>query len=364
VSARKEGALGPRGVLLTGVLLAAAAMLVVTIGLAIMARDSGWDARYAYLGAADAVLDGRSPYPDADEPLLDDDKAYVYPPQVAIAFLPLARVPVDVAAAVAALVAVLAVLASIAVVGVRDWRCYVAALVWAPVWNAIDIANISGVLTLLVAVAWRYRATLWPFASALGLAISMKLFLWPLLFWAALVRGVRATLLAIAVGGAVTLAAWAAIGFAGLKQYPDLVARLADVQAARSYSLVGVADAFGLSTAVGRAASLVVGVASLLACIRFGRDGDERRSFTCAIAAAIILSPIVWQHYLALLIVPVALARPRLSVLWLVPIVLWVIPREPQTEAYERFVPLLVAALLVGALLARPRPSRLATELV
>lgn len=355
-------ALGPAGVMLMGALLAAATMLVVTISLAIMASDSGWDARYAYLGAADAILAGRSPYPDADQPLLDADKAYVYPPQVAIAFVPLARIPVDVATALAALAAVIAILASIALVGVRDWRCYAAALVWAPVWNAIDVANISGVLTLLVAVAWRYRATVWPLASAMGLAISIKLFLWPLLFWAALVRGVRAALLTVIVGTATTLAAWAAIGFAGMRDYPNLVATLADAQAARSYSLVGIADALGLGTMVGRTAALVVGGVLLVACVRFGRNGDERRSFTCAIAAAIMLSPIVWQHYLALLVLPIALARPRFSALWLVPIVLWVIPPEPQTDAYERFVPLLVAALLVGALLARPGRTHHASE--
>jgi hypothetical protein len=38
-----------------------------------------------------------------------------------------------------------------------------------------------------------------------------------------------------------------------------------------------------------------------------------------ALAAALAASPIVWMHYFLLLLVPLALARPRLSPLWLVP---------------------------------------------
>ena len=37
------------------------------------------------------------------------------------------------------------------------------------------------------------------------------------------------------------------------------------------------------------------------------------------LAAALAASPIVWMHYFLLLLVPLALARPRLSALWLVP---------------------------------------------
>ena len=41
-----------------------------------------WDVRFAYLPAAESVLDGDSPYPALDDPILDDQKGYVYPPQL------------------------------------------------------------------------------------------------------------------------------------------------------------------------------------------------------------------------------------------------------------------------------------------
>ena len=46
-------------------------------------------------------------------------------------------------------------------------------------------------------------------------------------------------------------------------------------------------------------------------------------AFAFAIAASLAFSPIVWRHYFALLLVPVAIARPRLGVIWFVPILMW-----------------------------------------
>src|SRR4029078_664105 len=45
----------------------------------------------------------------------------------------------------------------------------------------------------------------------------------------------------------------------------------------------------------------------------------DRRSFTLALPAALTLTAVVWNHYLLLLFVPVASARPRLSGLWVLP---------------------------------------------
>ena len=50
----------------------------------------------------------------------------------------------------------------------------------------------------------------------------------------------------------------------------------------------------------------------------------RRRSLGLAIAAALVLSPIVWRHFFTLLLVPLALSRPRFDVAWLIPIGLWV----------------------------------------
>ena len=61
---------------------------------------------------------------------------------------------------------------------------------------------------------------------------------------------------------------------------------------------------------------VVVGLVLLAATWRY-------RSFTLAIAAALTLSPIVWLDYFALAALPLALARPRLSWIWFLPLATW-----------------------------------------
>lgn len=347
---------------LTGLLLAVAAVILVGAVQAVLFGAPGFDSRFAYLSAADAVLDGRSPYPSLDDPALENDTGYVYTPQLAIAYTPLVSLPVDVATGIAVIATLTAILAALAIVGVRDVRCYAAVLLWAPMVNAVENANVSAALTLALALSWRYRKTVWPLAAVFGLAVSVKLVLWPIFVWAASMRRLRAAALGILFGLAVTAVAWAAIGFAGILDYPRLLFQLSRLQEDRSYSIVGILTSLGFKSQVGHFASLVLGSALLVVCWRFGRRGDDLRAFTSAIAAALVLSPIVWQHYLMFLVVPLALARPRFSAIWLLPIVLWLSPRVGHGEGLQTFLPMAVSLAILIVLLARPRARPLVAE--
>ena len=74
-----------------------------------------------------------------------------------------------------------------------------------------------------------------------------------------------------------------------------------------------------------------------------------------AVAAALALSPVVWLHYLTLLIAPLGVVRPRFSGLWLLPIVLWMSPRDENGAGLQPLIPALVVALLLLVVLLRPR---------
>jgi len=186
--------------------------------------------------------------------------------------------------------------------------------------------------------------------------------LWPLIVWAVATRRLRAAWLALALGTAITFAAWAAIDFKSLTAYPALVSRISEIQVERSYSIPGMAAALGFDPVVGQALMLIAGAALLVVGVNLGRHGDDRRAFTCALAATLALTPIVWQHYLAILVVPLALARPRFSALWLLPAVLWLSPRVGNGDGLEPFLPALVVVLLVSLLLARPRVGNVVAE--
>ena len=62
----------------------------------------------------------------------------------------------------------------------------------------------------------------------------------------------------------------------------------------------------------------------------------------------------MWLHYLVVLLVPIAIARPRFSVLWLLPVLLWASPRPGYAEGFQTFLPAIAIVIVVTVLLARP----------
>ena len=90
---------------------------------------------------------------------------------------------------------------------------------------------------------------------------------------------------------------------------------------------------------------------SLLLVVRQRRTDSV--SFTIAIVASLLCTPVVWLHYLELLVVPIAVARPRLSALWLVPLATYVVPADVAT-GWEIAVALAVVAAVVAAVVRHP----------
>ena len=110
------------------------------------------------------------------------------------------------------------------------------------------------------------------------------------------------------------LASWALIGFAGLAGYPRLLQELSRIEAPRGYSPTALGLALGLPREAALALALAVGLPLLVAAVALARrPRSEHGALSCAIAASLALSPVVWLHYLVLLIVPIAAGRDRLG---------------------------------------------------
>ena len=61
------------------------------------------------------------------------------------------------------------------------------------------------------------------------------------------------------------------------------------------------------------------GVGLIVAAARTART-SERDAMILVLAAALVITPILWIHYFVLLLLPLALTHPRLSPLWFVPL--------------------------------------------
>jgi hypothetical protein len=300
---------------------------------------------WQFHAAARSILDGASPYlPDVDTPT-QWGGPYPYPPLPALLAIPSTVASEQVAGFVVMVILVGVALAVPWVVGVRDWRCYGLLLLWPPVISAIQTGNVTLWFALAAAVAWRYRDRMRVVATAVGITLAAKFFLWPLVVWLAATRRTMAAVGSLAVGAIILVASWAVIGFAGFVDYPSLLRRLEEAVGEDSYTLYVVGTDLGVPSPAARLAWLAVGFALVGAVVLLARRRDERTAFIVAVAASLALTPIVWLHYFALLLVPVAVARPRLALVWFVPLALVITPGSGHPSPFDTAWALAVATV-------------------
>jgi hypothetical protein len=190
-------------------------------------------------------------------------------------------------------------------------------LIGAPALDGLALGTVSPVLVFLLALVWRHRDRTWVSAGALTLLVLTKLFLWPVAAWLIATRRVRGVLAAAAACALASLLASLPLGVGVLPHYASRRRTVSRVEGPSSVSLVGLATAVGGSERAGVVLSLTCGAVLLAGIAWFGRHGDDERAFRFSVVAALALTPIVWNHYLLLLFVPLALRHRRFSPLWL-----------------------------------------------
>jgi hypothetical protein len=318
-----------------------------------------FDVHYVFVPAAHDVLHGASPYRGITSWAVRNGIPYLYPPLGAYLFAPLTLLPSVAAGVLATALVVACVPATLLVLGVRDWRCHLIAFLWLPVIAGIQSANLTLPMMLGLAVVWRYRDRKAVVALVTGLLIALKLFFWPLLVWLVATRRYRAAAIGAAASAVLVFVPWAGIGFAGLHAYPRLLSTVARREGADSYSVAALTHLFTSSWTAAVAVESVVGVALLFLVLAVGRRGRERDAFALAIVAILVLTPLLEMHYLALLLVVVALYRDRLSAAWIVPLLIWGAPESNNGSGFQRVHVLLVVVVLLALALSDWRPRGL-----
>ncbi|MGH3111052.1 MAG: glycosyltransferase family 87 protein [Gaiellaceae bacterium] len=306
--------------------------------------------------AAQAVLDGENPYPSPDSEIVALGKAYVYPPLTALAAVPTTLLSAQTAGILVMALLYLVVAGTLAVLGIRDWRCYGVAFLWPPVISAVQTGNITLLLGLAAALTWRLRDSARGGGAALGASLAAKFILWPLGVWLAVTRRSAALAYSFVIAAALIVASWAVIAFAGVSDYVELLRRLQDIEREQGYTAYALGLDLGLTPGAASAVWFAVAGASLAAVVFLARRGDERRAFVVAVGAALACSPIVWLHYFALLLVPVAVASPQLGVAWFVPLLMYGSTGTYNGTPLQTALTLVAAALTIAAALSFTRP--------
>lgn len=281
------------------------------------------DFRHAFLPAAHAVLHGASPYSAVGSRALAEGTAFLYPPLTAYLLAPFTLMPPVAAEIIVVALIAATVPATLLLLGVRDWRCHATAFLWWPTIIAVQTGNMTLPMLLGLAVVWRYRDQRVVAALVAGLVVSLKLFFWPVLFWLVATRRYRSAALAAAWSVLLVVVPWAGIGFAGFSGYPRLLSNVSTHEGPHSYSVAALLQAMLPSWVAATAVETLIGVVLLAGVLIAGRRGRDKDAFALSIVAVLVLSPLLEMHYLAALIVVVALYRQRFGPVWAVPLLIW-----------------------------------------
>lgn len=309
-----------------------------------------WGLDYgAYLEAARRLVATGSPYAaeltsGAFEP--GPTGLYYYSPVLATALLPAVDAPWAWSSSAWFALHVVALAAACALMPVRPLTRALAFLVIAfslPVFKDVVYGNVSTLLVLPMVVAWRWLdRPLGSVAIALGMALRPSLGL--LLVWQSLRRRWRPAAWTVGSGLVLVALTLPAVGVGGYVDYLAVLQNLnvpseLGVAADRgweNHDLGALASSFGASESgidVVRLGAIVLGVGAMLLSLR----RDREVGFMVTLMASMVVVPQLWDHYLAMLVIPAAfLAERWRPVALLLPLLAW--------------LPAIAAPVVIGAM--------------
>ena len=310
---------------------------------------------HAYEHAARRILDGERLF-DPSVDVAGGFAIYLYPPPFALAIVPLALIGGQAAVAIWTGLMIVAFAAGVALLPVpRSVRWLVlllGGLDW-PVVYSIKLGQVGPLLFLLFAIAWRWRDRPGRLGLAMGLGTIVKLQPGLLLGWAGLTGRWRGVAVAVAVLVAASLIVTVVAGIQPWIDYPSLLGRVSSpLSTPHNFTPGAIAFQAGAPESVAAAIQLITTAAALVAVVLAARVATAEPALLVTIVASQLVSPLLWDHYAMLLLLPVAwlLARRQW---WAVAIPLAtavpLVGIVPPTVYPIEFVVALVAPVAIGA---------------
>jgi alpha-1,2-mannosyltransferase len=292
------------------VVAGALALFALTVGLVLLSAGStlGYDFD-AYIEAARRLTSGLPLY-DQSVSVAGGHAIFLYPPPFAVAMMPLLVLPEAVARtgwslAMAACVPVGAGLLPVK----RDVRLLViilAALDW-PLLYAVKLGQVGPLLFLVFAIAWRSLDRTLPLAASVALGALVKVQPGLLALWAVATRRYRVAAAALGLGVAAVLGVTVVMGPGVWFDYLGLLGRVSSTAAVpRNTSPAAIALDLGLSASasgiVQAGVTLLVAAATLVSWRILGSDA----SLLVTVLASQLVTPLLWDHYAVVLLLPTA----------------------------------------------------------
>ncbi len=325
----------------------------VSLTLAVAGDTLGYDFR-AYHQAVERLFAGEPLY-DMSFTETGGFGLFYYPPTFAPLILPLGLLGTWTAVWTWIGGSVVAFLVGVALLpvsrSVRWWILLLAGWTF-PFVYAVKLGQVGPILFALFAIGWRWldSPARLGLSGALGAAIKIQPGL--VLAWAFLTR--RWT--AVVIGGAtLTLLALLSVALAGVGAWTDFLTLLRTVSdpitTAHNFTPGAVAYQLGVPAAAAGVIQLVSTAAAVVVVLLAIRVASTEASYLVVVVASQLVSPILWDHYAMLLLLPVAylLSAGRWWALAIPLVMAWpLIDVTPPIVYPVAFWLVLVATTLVG----------------
>ena len=333
--------------------------LVLGVGLTLAFAGStlGFDF-LAYHQAAARVLAGQPLY-DMSYTETGGFGLFYYPPTFAPLILPLGLLAAATATWAWIAGSLVAFLIGVAVLPVaRDVRWWIVLLAgWSfPFVYALKLGQVGPILFATFAIGWRWldRPAILGISGAIGAAIKIQPGL--ILVWALFSGRWRA----VVVGGATLLIlALASVVLSGLGAWPDFLTLLRTVSdpitTDQNLTPGAVAYRLGVPTGVAAGVQLLAVVAAVAAMLGAIRWCTAEASYLVTVIVSQLVSPILWDHYAMLLLLPTAflLSAGRWWAVAIPLVTAWPLVNVTPPAVY----PLAFAVTLVAVLWVGRRPT-------
>jgi alpha-1,2-mannosyltransferase len=268
----------------------------------------GYDYR-AYDLAVDRLFSGQPLY-DATATEFGPFGLFFYPPPFALLVVPVAALPIDVAIWTWTFLLIAATVAAIALLPVSRPTQVVllllAALSW-PLVYSIKLGQVGPIVVLLFAMGWRWLDRPIPLGVSVGLGTVIKLQPALLIGWAALTGRRRAAVVAVVVVAALAALATIITGPQAWLDEASLLSRVSrPIETPHAFGVGRLAFEAGASFEVATARHWAyLALVALVVAFTVWR-GSAVASYLSVAVATQFLSPVLWDHYAVVLLLPVA----------------------------------------------------------
>jgi hypothetical protein len=142
-----------------------------------------------------------------------------------------------------------------------------------------------------------------------------------------------------------------------MRGYPHLLLSASRYEGPRSYSIAALLHDVLPSWSAATGVETALGLGVLVVAVLAGRRGRDRDAFAAALIGTLVLSPLLEMHYLAVLLLVVALYQRRFSLAWVAPLLIFGAPSTVATSEIQVVHILVVAAATVALAVTDWTPS-------